>query len=192
MRAFRPIVFAVCIAAGGLLLAACGSSSNKSTPTTDTGSNAGSSPTAQGSATPAAPTAASPGSTTGGTLGAQTLTPALFDKATATADGLKIVDETEGTGPAAKAGDTVTVDYFGAFTDGKKFDASADHGSSGFQFVLGQGSVIKGWDEGLVGMKAGGTRFLYVPYQLAYGTRGYGPIPPNSDLIFEVRLNKIG
>ena len=189
------MILATCVAAGAVFLAACGSSSNSSTPTPDTGSNAGASPSAAAPTSASAPatTANTPaGTTSGGTVGSKTLTPALFSSATATADGLKIVDETIGTGPAAKAGDVVTVDYYGAFTSGKKFDASADHGSSGFQFVLGQGQVIKGWDEGVAGMKVGGMRLLYVPFQLAYGAQGYGPIPPSTDLIFEVKLNKIG
>lgn len=184
MSKFRGILIATCVAAGAVLIAACGSSSDNATPTQSSASSAG----ATSSTTAPATTAGN----SGGSVGSKTLTPALFDKATAAADGMKIVDETVGTGPAAKAGDLVTVDYYGAFTDGKKFDASADHGSSGYQFVLGQGSVIKGWDEGLVGMKVGGMRLLYVPSALAYGPRGYGPIPPNTDLIFEVKLNKIG
>lgn len=124
-------------------------------------------------------------------VGSRPLSPDLFADATPGADGLKIVDETTGSGPAAKSGDVVTVDYLGTFTNGEKFDASADHGSS-FQFVLGQGNVIHGWDEGIVGMQVGGVRLLYVPYQLGYGSSGYGAIPPATDLLFEVKLEKIG
>ncbi len=101
-------------------------------------------------------------------------------------------DEVIGTGATAVAGDTVTVNYVGSLTDGTVFDASADHGTSGFTFVLGTGSVIKGWDEGIVGMKVGGKRKLIIPASLAYGNQAVGNIiPPNSTLIFEVELLKV-
>lgn len=106
---------------------------------------------------------------------------------------LKMKDVVTGTGPAAKAGDTVTVNYVGMLTNGKVFDASANHGSTGFSFTLGAGQVIKGWDEGLVGMQVGGKRELLIPAALAYGNRAMGEaIPANSPLIFEVELVKIG
>ena len=110
-----------------------------------------------------------------------------MQNATTTPSGLKYVDEVVGTGSAPKVGRSVTVSYIGTFINGTKFDASADHGGT-FSFVLGQGNVIKGWDEGVASMKVGGTRLLYVPSALAYGTRGNGPIPPNTDIIFEVKL----
>jgi peptidylprolyl isomerase len=100
---------------------------------------------------------------------------------------LKYVDEVVGTGSSPKAGRNVTVSYVGTFKDGRKFDASADHGGT-YSFVIGQGTVIKGWDEGVMTMKVGGKRILYVPAALAYGARGNGPIPPNTDLVFEVQL----
>jgi FKBP-type peptidyl-prolyl cis-trans isomerase len=110
-----------------------------------------------------------------------------------TADGLGVKDIVTGTGPAAKAGDTVTVNYVGMLTDGTVFDASANHGSSGFTFTLGAGQVIKGWDEGVAGMQAGGKRELVIPAALAYGDQGAGSaIPPNATLIFEVELVSIG
>lgn len=102
---------------------------------------------------------------------------------------LMMKDEIVGTGATAKAGDSVTVNYVGALTNGTVFDASANHGTSGFTFTLGAGQVIKGWDQGIVGMKVGGKRILAIPASLAYGSQAVGNvIPANSDLIFEVEL----
>ncbi len=109
-------------------------------------------------------------------------------KPTTMSDGLIIEDTKIGNGAEAKKGSLVRVNYVGTFADGKKFDASADHGTEGFTFPLGQGRVIKGWDEGVVGMKVGGTRKLTVPPQLGYGENDYGPIPGNSTLLFTVEL----
>jgi len=95
-------------------------------------------------------------------------------------------DETAGTGDVAKPGDTLTVNYTGKLQDGTVFDTSV--GKRPIQFVLGAGQVIPGWDQGLIGMKVGGKRLLVVPPDMAYGAAGYGPIPPNSTLIFEVDL----
>jgi FKBP-type peptidyl-prolyl cis-trans isomerase len=106
-------------------------------------------------------------------------------------DQLQMTDETVGTGAVAVAGDSVTVNYVGSFTDGKVFDASANHGTTGFTFNLGRGQVIKGWDLGVAGMKEGGKRKLVVPAALGYGSNDYGPIPGNSTLIFEVELLKV-
>ena len=105
---------------------------------------------------------------------------------------LQIDDLVEGTGAAAKAGDTVTVDYVGVlYKNGKQFDASWDSGDP-FQFQLGSGGVIQGWDQGLVGMKVGGRRELVIPADLAYGTEGSPPnIPPNAPLVFVVDLKAI-
>lgn len=106
---------------------------------------------------------------------------------------LSIKDEVVGSGPAAKAGDEITVNYVGSLLNGKVFDASANHGTSGFTFVLGRQQVIAGWDQGLVGMKVGGKRLLVIPANMAYGNRAIGDvIPANSPLIFEVELLKIG
>ncbi|MFA7309187.1 MAG: FKBP-type peptidyl-prolyl cis-trans isomerase [Patescibacteria group bacterium] len=99
---------------------------------------------------------------------------------------------TEGKGVAAKKGDTVTVNYTGTFTNGNKFDSSLDAGREPFVFTLGAGQVIKGWDEGVAGMKVGEKRKLMIPFALAYGESGFGPIPPKADLVFEVELLKIG
>jgi peptidylprolyl isomerase len=103
-----------------------------------------------------------------------------------------IRDLEEGSGPAAKAGDEVTVQYVGVdFKTGKQFDASWDRGEP-FSFVLGNGEVIAGWDQGIEGMKAGGRRELIIPPNLAYGSQAVGEIAPNSTLVFVVDLLAIG
>jgi len=103
-------------------------------------------------------------------------------------NGLKIEDLVIGTGAIAKAGNTASVHYTGWLTDGTKFDSSVDRGQS-FDFSLGAGQVIKGWDEGVAGMRVGGKRRLTIPAELGYGAQGAGGvIPPNAVLIFEVEL----
>jgi FKBP-type peptidyl-prolyl cis-trans isomerase len=111
---------------------------------------------------------------------------------TTTASGLIIEDQVAGTGDTAQAGQDVSVHYTGWLLfggeRGKKFDSSKDRGEA-FGFALGAGQVIKGWDEGVQGMKVGGRRVLTVPPALGYGARGAGGvIPPNATLIFEVEL----
>lgn len=102
--------------------------------------------------------------------------------------GLAIDDIKVGTGAEARAGSSVTVHYVGTLTDGSKFDSSRDRGQ-GFKFKLGAGQVIKGWDQGVAGMRVGGVRKLTIPPELGYGARGFPPvIPPNSTLVFEVEL----
>ena len=111
---------------------------------------------------------------------------------TVNATELSAKDLVVGTGAVASAGDTVTVNYVGSLTNGTVFDASANHGTSGFTFHLGAGEVIKGWDQGIVGMKVGGKRILAIPAALAYGNQAMGSaIPANSDLLFEVELLKV-
>src|SRR4051794_31113176 len=107
---------------------------------------------------------------------------------------LKVEDLIEGKGPGAKAGDKISVRYVGTLYDtNKEFDSSWKRGKAPFQLTLGQGQVIQGWDQGLVGMKVGGRRRLTIPPDLAYGAQGQPPtIPPNSTLVFDVDLTKIG
>jgi FKBP-type peptidyl-prolyl cis-trans isomerase FkpA len=122
----------------------------------------------------APPAAAGPSKTTG--------------KGTKTASGLQYWDLKKGTGAVAKAGQSVKVHYTGWLTDGKKFDSSVDRNEP-FEFKLGAGMVIKGWDEGVAGMKVGGKRQLRIPPDLGYGARGAGgAIPPNATLVFDVEL----
>ena len=106
-----------------------------------------------------------------------------------TASGLQYIDVKVGTGAEAKAGQVVSVHYTGWLVNGTKFDSSRNPGRQAFQFPLDGGRVIKGWDEGVAGMKVGGVRKLIVPSNLAYGPMGRAPvIPPDATLIFEVEL----
>jgi FKBP-type peptidyl-prolyl cis-trans isomerase len=108
-----------------------------------------------------------------------------------TPSGLKYVDLQVGSGDTAKPGDLVTVHYTGWLVDGAKFDSSVDRRQP-FSFPLGAGRVIKGWDEGVAGMKVGGKRKLTIPPDLGYGTRGAGGvIPPNATLLFDVELLEV-
>ena len=105
---------------------------------------------------------------------------------------LKIEDVNVGPGAEATKGKRVTVHYVGTLTTGSKFDSSRDR-NEGFKFTLGAGEVIKGWDEGVAGMKVGGVRKLTIPPELGYGARGFPPvIPANATLIFEVELLAVG
>ena len=104
-----------------------------------------------------------------------------------TPTGLKYVDEVIGTGEKPRLGKTVVVHYTGTLTDGTKFDSSVDRGQP-YEFRIGTGSVIRGWDEGILSMQVGGKRKLIVPPDLGYGAQVKSKIPPNSTLIFEVEL----
>jgi FKBP-type peptidyl-prolyl cis-trans isomerase FkpA len=107
--------------------------------------------------------------------------------------GLGVQDLVVGTGTQAASGQRVQVHYTGWLTDGKKFDSSLDRGKP-FEFKLGAGQVIRGWDQGVQGMKVGGKRKLTIPPDLGYGAKGVGGglIPPNATLVFEVELLKVG
>jgi FKBP-type peptidyl-prolyl cis-trans isomerase len=98
-------------------------------------------------------------------------------------------DEVAGVGAEAQPGDMLTVNYTGRLENGSVFDTSV--GKAPYKFILGAGQVIPGWDQGLVGMKVGGKRILIIPAPLAYGATGYGQIPPNATLTFEIELVKI-
>jgi FKBP-type peptidyl-prolyl cis-trans isomerase len=115
-------------------------------------------------------------------------------KATRTASGLYYTIDKKGTGPNAKAGQTVNVNYLGKFLDGKKFDGNVDEnyqpvpGRNVLTFVLGTGRVIRGWDEGIALLNKGCRATIYLPSSLGYGSGGSGPIPPNTVLMFNVEL----
>lgn len=108
---------------------------------------------------------------------------------TGAAGNLIVQDETIGTGAVVTAGDMVSVNYTGKLQDGTTFDTSV--GKAPFEFTVGAGNVIPGWEQGLIGMKVGGKRLLIIPPQLAYGPSGYGPIPGNATLVFEIELLKV-
>ena len=103
-------------------------------------------------------------------------------------NGLVIEDIKIGDGQEVEKFNIVTVNYTGLLEDGTKFDSSLNPGRTPFRFTVGAGQVIKGWDEGLIGMKVGGKRKLTIPPELGYGSRDSGPIPANSTLIFEIDL----
>jgi peptidylprolyl isomerase len=111
-------------------------------------------------------------------------------KTLTTPSGLKYIELAGGTGQTVKSGQTVAVHYIGTLDDGTEFDNSRKRGTP-IEFRLGAGRVIKGWDEGIVGMKVGGQRKLIIPPELGYGSRNVGKIPANSTLIFEVELVEI-
>lgn len=138
--------------------------------------------------TAAAP--AAPAATEGTVPPPTTFAPSLgvdLSKMTKTPTGLAYQDTKVGTGATAKAGQNVSVHYTGWLPDGTKFDSSRDRNQP-FDFKLGAGQVIRGWDEGVAGMKVGGRRLLVIPPDLAYGPSGSGPIPPNATLVFDVEL----
>ena len=115
---------------------------------------------------------------------------ANMDNIQTTKDGLKIQDIVVGNGQEVKTGDSVTVHYLGTLENGTKFDSSYDRNAP-FTTQIGIGEVIKGWDEGIIGMKVGGKRKLIIPPDLGYGQQAAGSIPPNATLIFEVELLEV-
>lgn len=159
-------------AAALLLLAACGGGGNDAAAAADS---------------LATDTAASPAVTPDSACHRLTALPP--DTMETTGSGLGVLQVTEGQGRAAAAGDTVVAHYLGCLTDGTKFDASYDRADP-ISFVLGRGNVIQGWDEGLSGMQPGEVRYLRIPPELGYGSRGTpdGAIPPGSTLLFEVQM----
>lgn len=177
----RRVILLV-VAATALGFAGCGGDDNDSTTST-----AASAPAA--TTTEAAPPAETTATTEDPTLAQK---PEVQVPSGPAPKLLQIDDLVEGTGTAAKAGDTLTVDYVGVlYKNGKEFDSSWDRGEP-FQFQLGTGGVIQGWDQGLVGMKAGGRRQLVIPANLAYGPEGAPPsIPPNAPLVFVVDLKAV-
>lgn len=179
MRGIRTLAPAL-TAALAVTAAACGSSTSTPAATTTTSTV----PTST-SATFAAVSQPSPA----GTFGTK---PTVTVPTGAPPTQLEVSDLIVGSGPAAKAGDSVTVQYVGvSYSTGQQFDASWDRNTP-FSFVLGEGQVIKGWDEGVVGMKVGGRRELVIPPSLGYGSQGSGPIGANETLVFVVDLLKIG
>lgn len=172
---------ATALSAGAL--AGCGSGGS-STITVGNESDISSVPHVKGETTPAppAPTVSTP------TSGPLSKKPTIKPPGGAAPKKLVIKDLVKGTGPEAKAGEEVTVNYVGVlYKNGKEFDSSWKR-SEPFKFALGQGKVIKGWDEGVAGMKVGERRELIIPAALGYGAKASGPIPANSALIFVVDL----
>ena len=142
-------------------------------------------------ATPDAPAAATPGKDAPSDAGKMDAKPGKTTvkpgKAVKTASGLEYTDVKVGSGEEAVSGKTVVVNYVGTLKDGTEFDSSYKHGKP-FDFFLGGGGVIKGWDEGVQGMKVGGKRKLVIPGDLAYGKQGPPGIPPDATLLFTIEL----
>jgi peptidylprolyl isomerase len=174
--------------AAGALIAGCGSSGSSGTITVGNENKADES-LAKSSAAATTPSTTPTTAAKTPTSGPLAKEPSVAIPAGAAPSTLVVKDIIKGTGPEAKAGQPVTVNYVGAlFHGGKVFDASWKRNEP-FTFTLGQGAVIKGWDQGVAGMKVGGRRELVIPAALAYGSKGAGTsIPPNSPLVFVVDL----
>ncbi len=176
------------LASTGLLLllaAACSSYNQAPSPAADTATTPIVTTAAQAATQPAA-CSSTPAAIPSAIAGVPPIPPNV--QTVTTPDGLRYADLNPGDGDMAKAGQTATVHYTGWLPDGTKFDSSVDRNQP-FSFPLGGGQVIKGWDEGVAGMKAGGERLLIVPPNLGYGSRGAGGvIPPCATLLFDVRL----
>jgi peptidylprolyl isomerase len=185
------------VAAACLGLAACGSTKTADIPSGSGNSSAASTPTATTETTPA-PTFAKPTAEIqklADVVGTSTKKKPKIGKPSGNPPTkLTVVDIVPGKGAGAKNGDSLTVDYAGnSWSTGKQFDASWKSRGQPFPLTLGQGGVIQGWDQGLVGMKAGGRRMLVIPPDLGYGATGSGTaIKPNETLVFVVDLRKIG
>jgi len=185
VNTFAPRLLTLGAVSALLLLSGCGvddsSTTAQNTTSTDTGAPAvGSSTTA---------------TATGNCANVQPRTDDFHQAvtlSTTTADGLKYGDITVGTGATAAKGQHITMQYTGWLQDGTSFDSSRKAGAQPFPFNLGNSEVIKGWDEGIPGMKLGGVRRLLIPPALGYGAQGSGPIPPNATLAFDVQLICIG
>ena len=190
----RKISILLALAATALALAACGSSASES----DADKFAQTAEQQAKTQTVAADTATKPPTATKAKPSSgesDIATKPKIPKASGAAPKeLKVEDLIEGKGPAAKSGDKVSVRYVGVlFNNNKEFDSSWKRGKAPFQLTLGQGQVIQGWDQGLVGMKVGGRRRLTIPPDLAYGPQGSPPaIGPNETLVFVVDLVKVG
>jgi peptidylprolyl isomerase len=172
--------------AGVTLIAGCGSSGSSSTITVGNENSADNALITAGQKAPETSTTATATTPTSGPLSKQ---PTVTPPSGAAPTKLETKDIVTGTGPEAKAGQTVTVNYVGVlFHGGKEFDASWKRNEP-FSFQLGKGAVIAGWDQGVAGMKVGGRRELIIPSALAYGAKGSGSaIPPNAPLVFVVDL----
>lgn len=178
MKLNKIRLLAVALPIAALAFAACGDGPDKPA-----------APTTGGSATRAATTATGKTASPGATSAA--MEKIILKNPTVTASGLKYEDAKVGAGASPQTGQRVTVHYLLQLTDGTKVQSSRDSGQP-FTFVIGAGAVIKGWDEGVATMKVGGTRNLYIPAALAYGSRSPGAgIPPNADLMFQVELLSI-
>lgn len=195
----KPVMLGILLVLVMSLLVACG---DEATSTSTGGSSFGST-SGTAASTSSSSSSGSRGTTTAGVSGTASGTrtagtattiaaavPTVTGQTTRTASGLQIIDVKVGDGAVATAGQTATVNYTGYLTDGKIFDSSV--GKQPFPFPLGAGRVIKGWDEGVAGMKVGGKRRLIIPSDLGYGDGGYpGVIPPKSTLIFDVELMSV-
>ena len=171
----RTLKVIIVLALLALTLVACGEDSNDGDPATGV---------QDASAEPSAEESADTGADGGGEA-------TCYEEGTTTDTGLKITDKVCGDGDVAEAGKLVTVHYVGTLEDGTQFDSSRDRGQP-FEFLLGGGMVIPGWDEGIVGMAAGGRRTLTIPPELGYGSEGAaGVIPPDATLVFEVELLEV-
>jgi FKBP-type peptidyl-prolyl cis-trans isomerase len=190
----KQIRILAALAATALLLSACGDSTNESA--ADKFAETAEQQAKTQASTPAETTTAPTATKVTPTSGERDIStkPKIPKADGAAPKELKVEDLIEGKGAAAKSGDKVSVRYVGVLYDNnKEFDSSWKRGKAPFELTLGQGQVIPGWDQGLLGMKVGGRRRLTIPPDLAYGAQGQPPtIPANSTLVFDVDLTKIG